>query len=59
MENRNCKKCIWLDSCLSDKEKLEVCDDYFYDEEEALLRHLSKERIQYQKEWNTYTDDAD
>lgn len=59
MEKQNCKKCIWLDSCLSDGAGDEVCEDYYEDEEKNLIRHLAKERKQYQKEWNEYTTDED
>lgn len=59
MNKRNCKDCIWLDICLNKTETDEACEDYFTDEEDNLVRHLTNQRREYQKEWDIYVQDAD
>lgn len=59
MEERNCKKCIWLDGCLSDGCATDPCEDYYENDTKDLERHLSKEKKRYYKEWMEYLRDTE
>ena len=59
MNKRNCKYCIWLDICLNNAETDEACEDYYKDDETHLVRRLTNQRKEFQKEWDIYVQDAD
>lgn len=59
MKKQNCKGCIWLDICLNKTETDEACEDYYKDDEAHLVKHLTNQRKEFQKEWDIYVQDAD